>query len=451
MLKFFLLAIFILVHLAKATVYSVDSGYVVELTQVIHRHGARSPLPNFNKELICGYEYPCGYLNNVGMSMLRAVGAYVRHRYNDPSIVKKPFFPGRRYNASLVYSRSTAKQRTIQSSSAFLSGVFPDFSLPVPYTVELNRDTLLNPDVYPSVISRLLDAKAQKALLNPIVDSYFTWKQLEEVAAEALTTESCQDYDLRYECVVRLYDIASCYKATNKLDDMPKLKMALEGARAVNTRRFSYLFGYDPDNELDRIQGTVAHKLVDEIVENMYSYLSSPSYRMYEYSTHDSMLTPLGITLGDYSEGTIDVPFAQTYLIELLQNVADKTYHVRVLRGFPQENEAEEDREFSFVQTDIKWYCMTQGNKAYIPINNICPLQDFVRYINSTKPDTQGGFCVIQKDQYERLECPASVEDSLPLTRFCQQYRTVCPREACPEGLVLGAADLQCYPVVTSS
>ncbi|CCW70063.1 unnamed protein product [Phytomonas sp. Hart1] len=163
----------------------------------------------------------------------------------------------------------------------------------------------------------------------------------------------------------------------------------------------------------------MAHKLANKIVSNIY-----------DYRTHDTVLLPLGVTLGDNSEETMDFPFAQTYIIELLQKMNKKTFYPCVLRGFPQINKTGQDGKFSSPWTIIQWYCTANTNNAYVATDNIGPFEDVVRCINSTKPTTQHGLCVIRESLYKK-KCPASVKDKFPLFPYCKHHRTVCPGKTC--------------------
>ncbi|CAG9584207.1 tputative artrate-sensitive acid phosphatase acp-3.2 [Leishmania major strain Friedlin] len=125
------------------------------MVQVVHRHGERSALINDNKTEICGTLYPCGELTGERVKMVRAIGEFARSRYNDLSSVESPLCPSTQYNSSLVYTRPTHTQRTIQSATAFLHSLFQDdYFYPVAYSVNRTTDMLLSTDAVPSVVGR---------------------------------------------------------------------------------------------------------------------------------------------------------------------------------------------------------------------------------------------------------------------------------------------------------
>lgn len=435
-----------------ARIASSASGiYKVVLPQVIHRHGARSPNFAFNQSFICGYEYPCGMLNDVGMEMLVAVGSYMRERYNDNvSIVETPLFPDGRYNASTMYTRSTGMARTIQSAAAFLSALFPSGSFyPVIFSVNMTTDLLLNTDPIPPVMLKSFNNPiGLEQTLDPVIDSLISWSDLHAAAVEAHVGgegSNCYSFDTRAHCMLDLFDIGRSFQAVGRLgDDMPVLTSILPSLVVINIEYYRYLFAYDPSIELDREQGTMAQNLAQTLIANMRNHIAGPTYRMYEYSTHDTVVSPLGVTFGDQSDLTFDTQYATTWMVELLQDTGDDSYHVRVLRGRPMRNDT--TSAFNFTQYEFVQRCMTSDGTVYIAGNNTCPLDDFARLVDSTAPAVENGYCIVNRTMYDNMNCPLTIEDNQPVGHYCQLYRIVCPTMSCPENYILASADLQCYP-----
>lgn len=68
---------------------------------------------------------------------------------------------------------------------------------------------------------------------------------------------------------------------------------------------------------------------------------------MYEYSAHDTTVAPFAVALGDMSLDALNPQYGMTYAMELLQNTKDNSYHVRIIRGFPvDDNSSETDYIF---------------------------------------------------------------------------------------------------------
>ncbi|KAK7202278.1 histidine secretory acid phosphatase [Novymonas esmeraldas] len=432
--------------LLVAAAVSVDARLVVRMVQVAHRHGARNPLVDDNTTQICGSLYPCGELTGEGIDMVRAIGQFARSRYNDPAVVESPLFPSTRYNSSVVYTRSTETQRTIQSASAFLSGLFPDnYFYPVVYSHNMTTDTLLNTDTVPSVIGRgWLDYPTLYATLDPVVDQYLTWPQIQAAAKDAWIEGLCTNFATRTDCVLTLYDVATAFEAAGRLDSATNLKAALPGAIEVNAAWYEFVFGWNDTNELDRAQGTAGQNLAQMMLANINAYRLAPSYKMFEYSAHDTTIAPLAVTFGDQGHTTTHPPFTVTIFVELLQDTADASgWFVRLLRGHPVKAA---NGSYVFQQSGIQAHCIDSAGNMYLATTGICPLDNFRRMIDYSRPNVVDGNCMMTPTQYANLGCPRTIADNKPVPWLCWVYRYVCMNKACPNTYVLSVADYQCYP-----
>lgn len=433
-------------NMCHATASGASGEYDIRMTQVVHRHGARNPLVDENQTEICGTTYPCGELTGNGIEMLQSIGVYVRSRYNNLNNVEEAFFP-ERYNSSIAYSRSTNFQRTLQSAAAFLHGVFPDSDhfYPVIYTVNKTTDMLLNTDPMPPVMLKrwVNEPYLSDEVLNPAVDEYLNWGDMQKAAEEGYISGICSNYSMRGDCALNLYDVGTSFRVSERLGDCPYLSAALPGLTNVSRRYYQYVFGYDASNELHKTQGALAQNLAQVLIANMNAHRVSPSYKIFHYSTHDTMVAPLGVTLGDQGDETMSTEYGTTYTIELLQDTGDDNWHVRVLRGAPARNA---EGVYEYVPSTFSQVCVDAEGNQYKAANNVCPLEDFARMVHSTAPSTPDGYCVVDETMYNNMDCPRTIKDNKTVPYYCQVYRLVCPTKACPENYVLNAADLQCYP-----
>ncbi|KAK7202282.1 histidine secretory acid phosphatase [Novymonas esmeraldas] len=432
--------------LLVAAAVSVDARLVVRMVQVAHRHGARGPLMAENTTQICGSLYPCGELTGEGIDMLNTVGQFARSRYNDPAVVESPLFPSTRYNSSVVYTRSTGIQRTIQSATAFLSGLFPDrYFYPVVYSHNITTDTLLNTDPVPFIMARRwLDDAALNAVLNPAVDQYLTWPEMQAAAKDAWIEGMCSDYNSRSDCAAFLHDVATAFEAAGRLDNATNLNAVFPGLKEVNAAWYRYVFGWNDANELDRAQGTAGQNLAQTMLANINAYRLAPSYKMFEYSTHDVMLAPLAVTLGDQGYTTLRPSYGVSIFVELLQDTADASgWYVRLLRGHP---EKAADGNYVFQQSGIQVHCIDAAGNMYLATTGICPLDNFRRMIDYSRPNVVDGNCMMTPTQYANMNCPRTIANNRPVPPRCWVYRYVCVNKACPNTYVLSVADYQCYP-----
>ncbi|KPA81835.1 putative histidine secretory acid phosphatase [Leptomonas pyrrhocoris] len=443
----FKIAQLLLAVLLVTAALSAEARLVVRMVQVAHRHGARGPLVVDNASDICGTEYPCGELTGVGIEMLNSVGRFVRARYSNLSLVEEPLIPSTRYNSSVVYTRSTGIQRTIQSATAFLSGLFPDdYFYPVVYSHNLTTDTLLNTDTVPSVFGRRwLEMDKQNAALNPVVDAYFTSDQIAAAAKDAYIEGLCSDHAARSSCASNLYDIATSFEAAGRLPSKSNLLAAMPGLRAYTIAWYRYIYDYNKSVEIDNTQGAASQNLAQTMLANINAHKLSPSFKLYEFSTHDTMLAPLAVTLGDHTDLTMLPPYATTIIVELLQDTeSPNDWYVRPVRGSPTR---QANGSYVFQLMNLEVHCIDAAGNQYLATTGICPLDGFRRMVDYSRPSVPNGQCTLAQNQYDNMGCPRTVADGKPVPYYCWLYRYVCPQTACPDGYVLGREDLQCYPL----
>ena len=155
---------------------------------VIHRHGAREPMPSVNRSSICGRR--CGQLNAFGAAMLQSLGEAVTARY------------GR--NLSIEYdprhattSSSSDVDRTLQSADNFIWGRFAagivsnhTVVAPVVHTVPIGIDRqLLVWTGWPSLV----------AWGNATWDEFQTWMLCVAVGAVFVLPD-----DVQQRCAIDL-------------------------------------------------------------------------------------------------------------------------------------------------------------------------------------------------------------------------------------------------------
>ncbi|KPI82439.1 putative membrane-bound acid phosphatase 2 [Leptomonas seymouri] len=180
---------------------------------------------------------------------------------------------------------------------------------------------------------------------------------------------------------------------------------------------------------------------------------NTKTFKLFHYSAHDTTLIRIACSLQDTTNDGLLPPFAQTLVLELLENEKDKTFHVRALRGHPGQTP---DTGFHFAwETDWQLKCMDAWQQAYNAVDNTCPVADFVRFVQwSAPPVTSKGYCYLDERFLQLINCPAggiqSGEAPLPLSSGCQYYRKRCPSYACERGYMLNSVSLQCVCVSSS-
>lgn len=431
--------------------------YNVELVQIVHRHGARSAIVPYNETKICGTEFPCGYLNYEGQQMLLNFGKFLHHRYTeDASVVSTPYFPYDSYNLSISYTRSTDVLRTLQSAVGLLRGLFPNASayFPAVHTVDNLEDSLLHSSLVPILRARYnYAAQEVRDVCDPVLDRRMSFEELQATAAEVYSEGYCANYTLRSECAEKLCDIAHAYQSTGQIDSTPLLGQHLDDVCAVTATSSHFYFSFNQSDPVHQKQGAPYYHLTKTLLDNMRLHqnrATAPPFKLYEYSAHDTTISPLAASLGDNSLEAMLPPFGTAFIFELLSAAASpSSWYVRVLRGHPGVTPS---TNFTFALSQFPMRCIDAKNMTYIPDNNICPLADFERFIAMTAPTSEMGTCYLDPILYGRMDCPVDAEgDNRTLSLDCLVYRKLCPKYACGTGYYLDAVDYGCRRIKAGS
>lgn len=442
--------------LAQSATSSSSSATEVDLevmmVQVLHRHGARASTPRYNTSLICT-EAPCGYLTWAGVDMLLNTGAALRNRYNnDNTVVNTPLFPSPNYDLDVAYSRSTDVLRTLQSAEAFLRGFFPNTTslYPAIHTVTDETDMLLNSGAQPWLKFFYSNNKPLlRAVCNPLTDElYPDWTEITAIGKEIYLEGFCNDYTTRSDCVRTLFDIAAAKMAVGELDQYPLLQANFEKIQNITRVLFAYEYHYNHSDPLMFRQGGRGQPFLKQLVANMDSKIAGTNtYKLMHYSAHDTTLAPVWGTLGDESETAMLPPFAQIMVTELLQSKTTGAKKVRVLRGVPGQSP---ETNFAF-GWDTTWQmqCMNAWGIAYNATDNVCPYEDFKRFVRWSEPGDARGYCYLDSDFVAIANCPIEntvygTPASTTVSSTCQFYRAACPSFSCTNGYTLNSVSYQC-------
>ncbi|KAG5501298.1 hypothetical protein JIQ42_06299 [Leishmania sp. Namibia] len=162
------------------------------------------------------------------------------------------------------------------------------------------------------------------------------------------------------------------------------------------------------------------------------------------------MLSRIACSLQDTTDDGLLPPFAQTLVLELMQNLSDSFHHVRVLRGHPGQNPAS-GFEFAW-ESDWQLKCMYPPGHLCDEHGNSCAVADFTRFVQwSASPATSMGYCY-PVEKYRKLrncrEGGIQVGEAWQtLSIGCQYYRKRCAAYSCGSGYILNSMSLQCLCV----
>ena len=438
--------------LVGAALASGGAGAEEELVliQLIHRHGARSALVSSNQSLIC--PGGCGMLNAQGKDQLVSVGRYLRQRYNSPdNFPNGPLFPSEKYDPRVIASRSTNLPRTLQSAAGLLQGMFPNTSdfFPAISTVEFKTDTLLLVDAIPAfhVPTMLTLASIEADVVRPALLPLIPQAVAETIGIELSLDTTCSNASRYVVCVLESQDVAASYAALGVLSNgsfptalsyYPQLQMA---RRTLN----SAFYPYNASSPLDKARGSLGLNIVLTMIRNMHAKLEKTSHLeqlVMHYSAHDTTVMPFAATLGN--EGMMLPPFGQTYVIELWRRTDDASAppRVRAYQGLP----GDEPDNHTFVPSDFPLHCIDANGTGYVVPSypGSCMLDDFVRFVNSSLPESPSGQCYLSDADFAKIGGNVVGSDQVPSpSSLVAFYRMMCPAQACPVGAFLNA-NLSC-------
>ncbi|KAH9598397.1 hypothetical protein LSM04_005839 [Trypanosoma melophagium] len=292
--------------------------------------------------------------------------------------------------------------RTLHSATALLTGMFSGTTpvYPVVHTIPLKEETLLGPWMLPNIViagqlGRGAWAREQAA---PLVNKIFpTHEDLLAVAREVHPEGRCTDHASRVACARMLFDVAACYKPVGILANYPLLNAKYDELYEASSALTEASFSHNPSDDFQRKSGSQDQLIVQAMLKNLNDVLLEKStYKIYHYSAHNATIAPFAATLGDNDNNAKFTPtFGTTYVVELLDRIADGKLYVRVVRLHP---ELTPESDFNIVSWPPPMRCQNSDGVLYVvnstdPNENLCPLSDFTRFVDSSKGTSLLGFC----------------------------------------------------------
>nr|XP_039271597.1 prostatic acid phosphatase-like [Styela clava] len=337
---------------------------------IVWRHGDRSYIKSYPNDPYKNgsiWKNGPGELTNIGIKQQYELGKFLRSRYD--IILSKAYRPQE------IYVRSTDKDRTIMSAQSNMAGLYPPVTsdelwngsntewYPVPiHVVPLESDNLLR---YP-----IRGCPKYEKVMHDIHNS--PWFIAHEKNYSSfygyIQKNTGSTYRYNFSNIWEVEDNLFCLKSNNfslphwvKNEDLQKLKF-------LNSLDMGVMFSdvdYKYRSVISQMQGGV---LLKEMIQNMTQHINNISkYSTIAYSAHDTTLTALLVTLGNYD--WIQPEYASCIMIELYKD-SDK-YFVEI------------------------FYKKRNGTKAlkFFNCNISCPFDDFVTIAKQLIPDDYGKIC----------------------------------------------------------
>ncbi|RNF17101.1 putative membrane-bound acid phosphatase [Trypanosoma conorhini] len=431
--------------------------YVLELVQVLHRHGVRPPpaeTPNRAKMCSPNGSSNCTAIANRGVEQMTAMGAYIQQLYSgDAATSGSATWFQSPYDVSAVYTRALADPATAQAAAALLRGVYAkDGASAVPTVISAppEQDTLLNVEAFPSLsVAKRVDAAALNRSLASVVDETFPDAGvLGAMGAEVGLDAVCSAPANRVACCQHLQKLATMYAAAGATDGAPTVMANRAKLDVVAAAEFRALQGYNASSPLDAARGSLGQPLAQELLRNMRQKMlpegdaNRNTRKLMQYA-HE---VPVGTALGHNPSGV--TPLGETFLVDLLRDDATQAFFVRLRYAVPGNGAA----AAAAAAAAFPFRCLSAAKvptSATTADGIVCPFDDFARFVESSRGTSPAG-AVCYLDEGVRKEFACEVEGAAP-SQACARYRALCPSQACPEGHVYDAGSGACKTRVVLS
>ncbi|KAM8938675.1 lysosomal acid phosphatase [Pelodytes ibericus] len=323
----------------------------LRFVNVVYRHGDRSPVKSFPKDVHQESAWPQGFgqLTETGMRQHWDLGQELRKRYKG--------FLNESYDRHEIYVRSTDVDRTLMSAECNLAGLYPPEGSqvfnpeviwqPIPvHTLPEAQDRLLKYPLLPCPKYQKLqeETRYSEEYVKKIKDNL----EFLQMVANATGLSDCS-----LDSVWTVSDILFCEKVHNL--SLPAWATPDVLARLTDLKDFSFrfLFGIHERIQKARLQGGI---LVNQILKNMSTaaHNASSPLKFIAYSAHDTTLGALQMAMDVYNGK--QTPYASCHIFELYE---------------------ESSGNFT-----VEMYFRNESGKAPYPLplpgcNHTCPLQDF--------------------------------------------------------------------------
>ncbi|CUG90372.1 histidine phosphatase, putative [Bodo saltans] len=434
--------------LAVALVAASVSSLTLQTVAVIHRHGARTPMPSVNASALCpGGAAGCGILTLQGKQMLTNLGRYLRHHYN------QTIEPYSFYNPDVVHTQSTDVDRTIQSADALLRGLYehlegtPEMVYPVVNTRDISRETeLLVWDGWPALVmwSAATDSQFFPMLSNDLLQNVVNASVLAAVGEEIGLNEECNPTlptFFPFQCAIDAQDMYSAAITTGTTGKFPVTGQFYPNLVEALVTYNEYAMGkFDEETNDGKFLAAVG-SFGYPLALALLSHLADGGRSLTHYSGHDITLIPLYNALGNFT--MLNPRFGAAMIFESWQPDDSSPVFIVAKSGEPGQTP---ESNFTYTFQNFSLTCMTASGAVYHSLSG-CPIGDLRRYVSSRAPQSPRGICYTSDSTQLALNCTAG--DSAPPETYCSYYRGMC-LDACGDDGAM-TADLLCVPIPSST
>ncbi|XP_077160250.1 prostatic acid phosphatase-like [Paroedura picta] len=307
---------------------ATGAGRELKFVTVVYRHGDRTPVSSYPKNIYPEVLWPQGYgqLTKQGMKQQHKLGRYLRKKYKN--------FLSRQYKRKEIYVLSTDTDRTIMSAQTNLAGLFPPKGeqvwnhrinwQPIPvHTLSRKNDQLLSYPIlecprFLKLLKETLDSSAFKLKLKNYMP--LLGQIAPQLGYDVKTLLDVNNHKLWNAYDTLLVESIYNHPGPSWADQatMDKLKSLLELAVTA-------VFGDHKREEKARVQGGL---LVKEILNQITkAATTSDPRKMMMYSAHDITIIALQSALDVFDKKL--PPYAACHFFELYKE-ADGQYTIEM-------------------------------------------------------------------------------------------------------------------------
>ncbi|XP_033101965.1 lysosomal acid phosphatase-like [Anneissia japonica] len=354
---------------------------------VLYRHGSRSPSHRYPNDLYDESTWPQGYgmLTQKGMKQQYLLGQWLKDRYVDNF-----GFLNHTYIAKEIVIHSTDTHRTVMSAQSNLAGLYPPNDAQV-----WNEEIPWQPIgifTYPGDQDRVLTFHAPCLKRD----------RLMEEKSHPLYNKFIENNKEKIDYIIAHAGVDRNIKSLGQVADA--LYFENEDGRNLPPWTLTDVVGWDgtyykwlmmlKDFQYSAIYQNTSTELKKLLGGSLLGAMAShfrdvgmnvPSPKLYMYSAHDSSVSSLLSSLNSFND-RLPLP-ASCILVELYHNVAENSFTVDVL----YRNETNR-----LVELQIG----PNGNKC----DKHCPLEEFLKYVDSVTPHDFEKECKMHIHHAEPLE-----------------------------------------------
>lgn len=442
-------------------------GELVSL-QIVHRHGARTPIhpAPLQTSQWTPLSLGLGHLTIRGRAQHEAFGRKLRATYIPNS---NSFLPTSAPGSDIVYVRSTDVDRCLISAQSLLQGLWPGSRIPI-HTILEDTEALLQPSDkcpayksnHPAVINRWSRRAIQE--IPHILEKLKTitgFSLIGDNGTKDKTTIEVRAGNLISHAVDNTACALTQGLPLDQYFSADIIATLTNFTKQMYFEQYGMNYSGTTDDTIDS-RGPSGAQLIQLLRQNFEDKTTSlapnspPLRRLSIFSAHDTTLIALASSLGLLRSVNDHLlpPFAASMIFELRRKKdvhGDYDYYINMLYGQPKPTSDTADLDtadgWEYQIEPMPINCQTATSSAPT-LSKQCLFNDWSDYVHRTNPTptpTQG--CCIRSSGFYEFGCDNYTKPYTELPSECRMYRRICPISSCASNQVMNTATMTCSDV----